>query len=272
MISAYLMGGLGNQLFQIFATMAYALEHNISFTFFSFTTDRFNRYWNTFLLGLKKNTVQVDNRLSIYKEKGFHFKMIPKNIKQSFKLYGYFQSEKYFKNEFHNITHIIQLEKHQKNIIQKYKNYFKTTIISLHFRIGDYAQIQDCHPLMPLTYYKKSLQKIMNEIGHQFHVLYFCQQKDNDIVKKKIKVLKQSYPEITFIKASDDIVDWEQMLLMSCCKHRIIANSTFSWWGAYFNNSTEKIVCYPDTWFGPKLSFHNTNDLCPDEWNKIPIF
>ena len=61
------------------------------------------------------------------------------------------------------------------------------------------------------------------------------------------------------------------MLLMSCCNHNIIANSTFSWWGAYFNNNTSKTITYPDQWFGPKLSEKNIDDLCPNDWNKINI-
>jgi hypothetical protein len=56
---------------------------------------------------------------------------------------------------------------------------------------------------------------------------------------------------------------------MSCCDHNIIANSSYSWWAAYFNNNSNKIVCYPDKWFGPQLSNHDTKDLCPTTWNKI---
>ena len=55
------------------------------------------------------------------------------------------------------------------------------------------------------------------------------------------------------------------MLSMSCCEHNIIANSTFSWWGAYFNDKKEKIGCYPGQWFGPKLADKNTKDICPEE-------
>jgi hypothetical protein len=56
------------------------------------------------------------------------------------------------------------------------------------------------------------------------------------------------------------------MLLMSCCKHNIIANSSFSWWGAYFNSNADKIVCYPEVWFANNT---DTSDLCPLEWIKM---
>ena len=57
---------------------------------------------------------------------------------------------------------------------------------------------------------------------------------------------------------------------MSSCNHNIIANSSFSWWGAYSNSNSEKIVCYPSVWFGPQCN-NSTQDLFPENWNKITI-
>jgi hypothetical protein len=65
--------------------------------------------------------------------------------------------------------------------------------------------------------------------------------------------------------------DYEQMLLMSSCRHNVIANSTFSWWGSYLGNTTKKIVCYPSLWFGVKLKQKDTKDLFPPEWTKITV-
>ena len=139
----------------------------------------------------------------------------------------------------------------------------------MHFRIGDYIlpKFKDAHPLIPINYYRNALKHIIKKTHKEdWNILYFCEQKDNKIVKKKIKILKKSFPKIRFTKASDKKEDWEQLLMMSCCEHQIIANSSFSWWGAYFNANRNKIVCYPSVWFGPKLADKDTSDLCPKSW------
>jgi FkbM family methyltransferase len=87
-------------------------------------------------------------------------------------------------------------------------------------------------------------------------------------VLEKIKYLSAKFPHYNFVRGEKNLEDWQQMLLMSLCDNHIIANSTFSWWGAYFNNR-EKKVCYPSAWFGKKLQHHNLKDLFPSDWTEI---
>ena len=84
-----------------------------------------------------------------------------------------------------------------------------------------------------------------------------------------IKKLQHIFPKLIFTKADDNIEDWKQMLLMSCCHSNILANSSFSLWGAYFNSYKENIVCYPNVWFGHKLSKYNTKDIFKNNWHRI---
>ena len=89
-------------------------------------------------------------------------------------------------------------------------------------------------------------------------------------VNKQIHLIKEKFTELEFIMCNHKLQDWEQMLQMSLCKHNIIANSTFSWWGAYLNNNKDKIVCIPQKWFGPAIK-HNQKDLYLPEWSIINI-
>jgi hypothetical protein len=128
------------------------------------------------------------------------------------------------------------------------------------------------HPLLKLSYYKNCLNYIINKTNYdKYDILYFCEEKDNNLVLKKIDELKNDFKNLNFIKVNDLYEDWEQMLIMSLCKHNIIANSSFSWWGAYFNvdNEDNNIICYPNIWFGPKMQNHNLSDLFPPHFTMI---
>lgn len=149
--------------------------------------------------------------------------------------------------------------------------------ISLHFRLGDYKSLVREYTPLGLDYYDNSILYILKTLGHdtatatasEHIVLYFCEDDDFVEVEPKIDQLHSRFPSIVFHRAPNNIEDWQSMLLMSCCDHNIIANSTFSWWSAYLNTNPNKIVCYPDNWFGPALPTHTTNDLCLPSWTKI---
>jgi hypothetical protein len=308
MITVLINGGLGNQLFQVFATVATAIHNNDKYYFLHTPRDATGKrvtYWSTLLHGLRPMTVlptqanvQRFMQLPTYQEMSFHYNKLPSKTAMNstpLKLIGYFQSDKYFADVRDEIYAKIQLLEQQKGIRTMFANssWFScgTLTICMHFRIGDYMNIQQAHPIVPLEYYRRALKHIIddvpsselydtdvqneddNDVTHvKFNVLIFNQACDNAIITDHIRTLKSDPAFATrcqFNKVPDMFEDWKQLLLMSICDHNIIANSTFSWWGAYFNQNPNKIVCYPSTWFGPALSKHDTRDLFPSDWVKI---
>jgi len=191
---------------------------------------------------------------------------------------GYFQSYKYFENYQKNIFSLIRLELQQNTIADEFPLYCKTENtydISMHFRLGDYKHVQHCHNILPIEYYQKSLEYIVNNIqqlnSKNIRVLFFCEGEDNEHVFSQINILTSNFPNIEFLKVDDLIPDWKQLLIMSLCDSNIIANSTFSWWGAYFGDKNDRIVTYPSQWFGPSLSLNKVDDMFPLNWTKIDI-
>lgn len=275
MITTHLMGGLGNQLFQIFTTIAYALEHKIAFRFpdvyeLPAGTTRYT-YWTTFLKYMTSFLERPDNlQLPIWNEPSFKYTQIP--YYENLKLCGYFQSPKYFENQTANILKLLRIEQQREELCSTFneiigKDDYDETI-SMHFRIGDYKAIQHCHPVMPASYYTNALSFLIS--SKKYNVLYFCEEVDKNDVETIIQKLGKTFKNMRFIRCPSTFADWQQMLLMSLCTHNIIANSTFSWWGAYFNTNKDKIVFYPDKWFGPAIP-HDVSDLFPEEWIKTTI-
>ena len=287
------MGGLGNQLFQVFAIMALSIKLKRSFIFPNKKLGGDKRqdiYWDTLFAELKKNTFDFSInklRLPMYKETTFHYNdemhkhpLITSPL-NGVVLFGYFQSYKYFEKETSQIIKYMKLNEKKQNMKSILNSVCgNKRAISLHFRLGDYKSLAREYTPLGLDYYENSILYILKTLGHdttatatatasEHIVLYFCEDDDFVEVEPKIDQLRSRFPSIVFHRAPNNIEDWQSMLLMSCCDHNIIANSTFSWWSAYLNTNPNKIVCYPDNWFGPALPTHTTNDLCPPSWTKI---
>jgi hypothetical protein len=271
MITCDLKGGLGNQLFQIFATISYAIKHKQSFCFI-YKKELGNRptYWNNFLWSLRSFMINITPELFKISEKGFHYEELQAPLHDKHVcLSGYFQSYKYFEQHRNTLFRLIRLDEQKSAIKNKYAHNYDN-LVSMHFRLGDYKNLQHCHPIMKYEYYRNSLQHISTSTNNQkLKVLYFCEKDDASDVQIIIERLQEKFPDCRFVKIDHGIIDWEQLLMMSVCRHNIIANSTFSWWGAYFNSHEDKIVCYPDIWFGPAMSDKNLNDLFPEMWTQI---
>lgn len=304
MIACNIMGGLGNQLFQIFASMAYALENNVKLVFpYEYKILARHTYWETFLNELKFFTTKNENNLVSnydislfprYVEPSPRYTSIPKFGSSNVFLSGYFQSYKYFHSVRSTLFKMIRLDKKKEMVKHKYSHLFfeggttddamcidgntwtddatETDYIAIHFRMGDYKKLRHYHPVMNYEYYHDALTYIMENKPKtsKTRALYFCESEDNEYVAGKIGKLHSTFPDIDFVKVDDTIEDYEQVLIMSCLTHYIIPNSTFSWWGAYFNESNDKIVCYPSVWFGEAYEHtHDSSDLIPPEWVKI---
>jgi hypothetical protein len=274
------MGGLGNQLFQIFATISYAIKSNNECKFLNLktlgegTTTVRNTYWDTFLNKLKILLVyELPQPIHVIRETNFTYNelnvddMRNKNVV----LFGYFQSYKYFQSHYLIIKELLCIDKMRREIIQKTNIQDFNNTISVHFRLGDYKKVQDFHPLATYDYYERAISYIQNiHPNREYKVVYFCEDEDIENVLGHIHKLQSIFPFSTFVRGEPQLTDWEQLLLMSNCQHNIIANSSFSWWSAFFNTHATKIVCYPSEWFGTKANI-NTKDLCPSKWIKINV-
>jgi hypothetical protein len=282
MISCKLCGGLGNQLFQIFTAIAYAIKYSKPFFFLNNNqlkngcTIRYT-YWETFLTALKpflKNMNEIP-QLMFINERDFKYQELPENFDKNYGtlLVGYFQSPKYFDKCKSMIYKLLKIDLKTLIVKEKVKIDFEKMItISLHFRFGDYKKYPLIYPLLNNMYYYEALSYIINQLDIKdkaIKVLYFCE--DESLLESEIIIneLKKNYDVlIDFERADSKLSDWEQMLLMSLCDHNIIANSTFSWWGAYLNQNIGKIVCYPENWFMPEAK-KDTSDLFLEDWVAI---
>jgi hypothetical protein len=282
MITCNLMGGLGNQIFEIFATISYALKSHNNFKFLALdklgegaTTIRYT-YWNSFFSNLKPFLIHnLPNLHNCIKENGFHYNEldINKMVNKDIIISGYFQSYKYFEANYPIICRLIGLDKMKDTLLNKLNLQVKDleNYVSLHFRLGDYKKLQDYHPLATYEYYERSLNYIKKcKPNIDLNIMYFCEEEDIEDILIKINKLKEVFPNYNFNRGDKTLEDWEQMILMSCLNHNIIANSSFSWWGAYFNSWNDKIICYPSVWFGECANI-DTKDLCPPEWIKIIV-
>jgi hypothetical protein len=248
MIGTLLQGGLGNQMFQIAATVALAKRNNDEACFnFDYCTTPLqgnpsNKYKDVLFSKIcNRNDVKFS---SFYNEPKFSYTEIP--YQENLLLKGYFQSYKYF----------LDFEKEIQDLFTLPTNIFENTIpnlTSIHVRRGDYIRLQNYHGVCPKEYYQKAME-LMGDVNFIF-------------VSDDMNWVKQNFKgdNIFYSDSTEELLD---LTLMSICTNNIISNSSFSWWGAFLNKNPNKKIIAPSQWFGPEGP-KDTQDICPTEWITI---
>lgn len=279
-----LMGGLGNQMFQYAFARAYAEKNNLElFLDTSFLMDKTQRENFTqrdyeldiFNIGLPAKDFSNERKKffkkitkyfiseKIIKEKSFSFDESLLSALNCELIIGYFQTEKYFKN----IRDILLKDFHFCEVTSQTEQLVKLLVVSntvsVHIRRGDYVASEankNFHGSCSLEYYQNAFEYINDKVNAPLYVFF---SDDMDWVREKFSFVENKI----LVDHNKEKRSFEDMYLMSVCKNNIIANSSFSWWGAWLNKNPNKIVVAPIKWFNDKSV--DTRDLIPDEWVRL---
>jgi len=303
MVTVLLRGGLGNQMFQyaLGATLAQAngtalrlntvyLQDRLprrKYTYRNFDLDIFTMNDATCLTNLSQaaqrvpvpglwlgiDTMRMGTRLllgaeKVIREKSRAFDSGILKERGDLFLVGYWQSEKYFADAEKELRRTFRfrhpLEGEAREIARKIRS---TNSISLHIRRGDYVALKHVEHVMGetnLSYYEKAAS-YMNEHSKRMGIdapTFFVFSDDIEWCKERLKL---PYPTVYLDQASAGPKASHHLELMSLCRNNIIANSTYSWWGAWLNANPEKIVIAPERWFANKAN----EDMIPRHWIRM---
>jgi len=290
MIITNVYGGLGNQMFQYAIARRIAYENNVEF---KLDISKMKSYeLRDFLLNSFniKNDIATENEIANYKKiKNKYFTKLEKILhelgfpkfnktyyeKQEFSfdqyittlsdvyLEGYWQSPQYFDSIreiiLNDFSLSIKLDKENQKILNQIQN---TNSISLHIRRGDYVNnpyTNKIHGTCSLSYYQKAIEQINSKVSNP---VYYIFSDDIDWVKANLKFDNVKI----FVDINTGETCYFDMELMKNCKHNIIANSTFSWWGAWLNENENRLIIAPKKWINTHSFF---DELLPKEWIKL---
>jgi hypothetical protein len=199
---------------------------------------------------------------SHYGESEFGYNKGTETISDGCSLSGYFQTEKYFKDLRDQILLQFSFKSLYKDSAEAYiqtirKDNKDAIIASIHVRRGDYVMYPDYHPPCSFSYYNNAIEKLLEENSNVIFLVF----------SDDVEWCKSEFKDSIYI-VSELGNHYTEMCAMSLCDHNIIANSSFSWWGAWLNESANKKVIAPSVWFGPAMN-KNTDDVYCKNWIKI---
>lgn len=282
MIIVKLRGGLGNQIFQYAIGRRSALKHRTElkldivsglnvkgiyasrqYELHNFAIDeKFATWWER--KSAAGNLIKLFSRQKIayVREKHFHFDEEMLNLPDNSYLEGSWQTEKYFLDVSDVLRkELVPREELSKQTLDFIKDVEGHNSVAIHVRRTDYVAnpySNKKHGVCGMNYYRRAMSIIRRKIkGPKFYVF-----------SDEFDWVKSNFPETSgFSIVGRAKNDFEDLWLMSRCRHFIIANSTFSWWGAWLGNRRQKIVVAPKQWMIAET--YNTKDVIPDRWIKI---
>jgi len=201
-----------------------------------------------------------------FREASFAYDPLILEVTDPVYLDGYFQSERYFADVTQNLRteFVLRQPADEENVaMQAIIKETGASAVSLHIRRGDYvtnAQTAQYHGVCSLDYYRAAVDDMAERIGGGH---YFVFSDDLEWVEDNLKLTQPT--TLVDVNGPDKGV-WD-MTLMMACRHHIIANSSFSWWGAWLNPHPDKIVIAPKRWFSGAT--HDTGDLLPAAWTRL---
>ena len=252
-------GRFGNQMFQYAALKGIAKKNGYEFCIppgprVEYDFDDEENQHKLLMAFEMPNVKEVNMFAAPYrKEASANFdKDLFENCEDNVNLYGFFQSEKYFKHIEDEIREDFTFV---DDILNPCKEAFGSDeMVGLHIRRSDYLQKQDYHPLCTQEYYKEALSKFSDTIP----VVIVS---DDPAWCAKQELFEPD--RFLISESNDNLVD---MCILSLCKYHIIANSSFSWWGAWLANS-ERVIA-PKVWYGPAANI-DESDIVPESWERI---
>ncbi len=268
-------GGLGNQMFQYAFYLRLKKEHPLSLFLFDtekaqcnhcgyeldkvFYIDSIKQARN--YRRLKRHWPKLETKFhTIKQETSLRYSLDPFLIHRFGIIYeGFWQSEKFFLPIENKVRTTFSFQEGKLNDKTKETAVFlnSSNSVSVHIRRGDYLQHADVFGLCTSEYYKKAITFIKERIDSPTFVFF---SDDIEWVRQNVNCKNAIY--VSWNHGNDS---WQDMYLMSLCKHNIIANSSFSWWGAWLNPNIEKMVVAPKQWF----LYSNNYDILPDKWIKL---
>ena len=197
----------------------------------------------------------------------FNVSFVPRILKKKGDQYldGYWQTEKYFRDHAATIRNELTLKKPMSSEAQDLLKEIQSKKISIaiHVRRGTITKAGSTHLFFGIcsnSYYERAIDLILKKINGGAHIFVFSDS--INLVKDEISI---KYP-VTYVTPKM-MTDYEELILMSMCNHNVIANSSFSWWGAWLNSHPDKIVIAPRRWTKEKNYIYR--DIIPKSWLRI---